>query len=74
MEVSPGNYYRYVRKLVNIESLIPSNHLILCRPLLLLPQSFLASGCFPVSQLFASGGQGIGVSASAPILPMNIQG
>ena len=37
------------------------------------PQSFPASGSFPVSQLFASGGQTIGVSASASVLPMNIQ-
>ena len=36
-------------------------------------QSFTASGSFPVSQLFASGGQSIGVSASASALPMNIQ-
>ena len=36
-------------------------------------QSFLASGSFPVSQFFTSGGQTIGVSASASILPMNIQ-
>ena len=34
---------------------------------------FSASGPFPMSQLFASGGQSIGVSASAPVLPMNIQ-
>ena len=38
------------------------------------PQSFPASGSFPISQLFASGGQSIGASASASILPMNIQG
>ena len=37
------------------------------------PQSFLASGSFPVSQLFASGSQSIGVSASAPVLPTNVQ-
>ena len=37
------------------------------------PQTFPASGSFPMSQLFASGGQNIGVSASASILPMNIQ-
>ena len=37
-------------------------------------QSFQSSGSFPVSQLFASGGQRIGVSASASVLPMNIQG
>ena len=60
-------------KLISIESVMPSNHLILSRPLLLLPQSFPASGSFPMSQFFASGGQGIGVSASASVLPMNIQ-
>ena len=37
------------------------------------PQSFPASGSFPMSQLFVSGGQSIGVSASASILPMNTQ-
>ena len=37
------------------------------------PQSFPASGSFPVSQSFASGGQSIGVSVSASVLPMNIQ-
>ena len=36
-------------------------------------QSFPASGFFPVSQFFSSGGQSIGVSASASVLPMNIQ-
>ena len=36
-------------------------------------QSFPGSGSFPVSQLCASGGQSIGVSASASVLPMNIQ-
>ena len=38
------------------------------------PQSFPASGSFPVSQLFTLGGQRIGDSASAAVLPMNIQG
>ena len=38
------------------------------------PQSFPASGSFQMSQSFASGGQGIGVLASASVLPMNIQG
>ena len=37
------------------------------------PQSLPASGSFPMSQLFASGGQSIGVSASASVLPMNTQ-
>ena len=36
-------------------------------------QSFPASGSFPMSQLFSSDGQSIGVSASASVLPMNIQ-
>ena len=37
------------------------------------PQSFPASGSFAVSQLFTSGGQSIGISASASVFPMNIQ-
>ena len=37
------------------------------------PQSLPASGSFPMSQLFAWGGQNIGVSASASVLPMNTQ-
>ena len=37
------------------------------------PQSFLTSGSFPMSQLFTSGGQSIGVSASTSVLPMNMQ-
>ena len=37
------------------------------------PQSFPASGSFQISQLFASGGQSIGISASASVLPMNVQ-
>ena len=61
-------------KLKSIESVMPWSHLILCRPLLLLPSSLPASESFPVSQLFAWGGQNTGVSASASILPMNTQG
>ena len=38
------------------------------------PQSFPASGSFPMNRLFTSGGQRIGASASASVLPMNIQG
>ena len=38
------------------------------------PQSFPASGSFPVSQFFTSGGQSIGASVSASVLPMSIQG
>ena len=54
-------------KLMSIESVMPSNHIMLCCPLLLLPS------IFPVSQFFASGVQSIGVSASASVLPMNTQ-
>ena len=60
-------------KLISIELVIPSNHLILCRPLSSHLQSFPASGSFQVSWFFASGGQSIGVSASASVLPVNIQ-
>ena len=60
-------------KLMSVESMMPSNHLILCHPLLLPPSIFSASGSFPMSQFFTSGGQRIGVSASASVLPMNIQ-
>ena len=59
-------------KLMSIESVMPSNHFILCHPPLL-PSSFPASGTFPMSRLFESGGQSIGASASASIFPMNIQ-
>ena len=54
----------------------PSSHLILCRPLFLLsscPQSLPASESFPVSQLFAWGGQSATVSALASFLPKNTQ-
>ena len=63
-------------KLMSIESVMPSNHLTLCHPLLLLTsclQSFPTSGSFPICQSFASGGQSIGTSASASVLPMNSQ-
>ena len=60
-------------RLMSLESLILSNHLILWRPLSSCLQSFPASGSFPVSWLFASGGQSIGASVLASILPMNIQ-
>ena len=64
---------RSLLKLMSVELVIPSN-LILCLPLLLLGlQSFPASGSFQLSQFFASGGQSIGVSASASVLPMNSQ-
>ena len=60
-------------KLMSIESVMPSNHLILYHPFLLLPSIFPASGSFQMSQFFASGGQSIRVSASASVLPVNTQ-
>ena len=60
-------------KLISIDSMMPSNHLILYCPLLLLSSVFTASGSFLMNQLLASGGQSTGVSASASVLPMNIQ-
>ena len=59
-------------KPMSIVSMMPYNHLIFCHPLLLLP-SMPASGSFPVSQLFTWGGQSIGVSALASVLPVNTQ-
>ena len=61
-------------KLLSVESVMPSHLLILCRPLLLLPSVFPSVRVFSVSQLFASGGQRIGASVSASVLPMTIQG
>ena len=60
-------------KLISIELVMSSNHLILCHPFSSCLQSFPASGSFPMSQFFASGGQTTGASASASVLPMNIQ-
>ena len=56
---------------MSIDLVMPSNHLILCFPLLLL-SIFPRSESFPMIQLFTSSGQGIGASASASVLPMNI--
>jgi len=61
-------------KFMSIQSMMPSNYPILCHHLSPCPQSFPESGFFPVNQLFTSGGQSTGASASASILPMNIQG
>ena len=62
-------------KLMSIESVMPSNHLLLCQPFSSCLLSFPASGSFSVSQFFDSSGQSIGASPSASmsVLPMNIQ-
>ena len=56
-------------KLISIELVMPSNHLTLCHPLLLLHSIFPNIR----GQLFTSGGQSIGISASTSVLPMNTQ-
>ena len=52
---------------------MPSNHLIFCLPLLLLPSVFPSIRVFSMSQVFASGGHSTGASASPSVLPMSIQ-
>ena len=59
-------------KLMSIESVMPSNHLVFCRPFSSGLLSFPASGSFPM-RLFTSSGQSFGASALASVLPMNIQ-
>ena len=63
---------RSLPKLMSIKSVIPSNHLLLCHPLLL-PSIIPVSGSFSMNQFFASGGLSVTVSASASVLLMNIQ-
>ena len=57
------------QSLLTLESVMPSSVILFSS----CPQSFPASGSFQMSQLFISGGQSIAVSASASVLPMNIQ-
>ena len=58
-------------KLMSVELVMPSHPLVI--PFCSCPQSLPAWGSFPMSQLFAWGGQSIGVSALASVLPMNTQ-
>ena len=60
-------------KLMSTESVMPSNYLILCHPLLLLPSIFPSIRVFSSEQFLTSGGQSIGASALASVLAMNIQ-
>ena len=64
---------RSLLKLMSIESLMPSNPLILYHPLLLLPSAFLSIRVFSNESVLWISGQSIGISASASVLPMNIQ-
>ena len=64
---------RSLLKLMSIELMMPSNNLALCHLFLLPPSIFPSIRVFQMSRFFTSGGQSIGVSASASVLPMNIQ-
>ena len=65
---------RSLLRFLSIELVMLSNHLILCCSFSFCLQSFPASGSFSMNQFFMSGGQSSGASASASVLPMNIQG
>ena len=64
---------RSLPKLMSIESVMPSSHLIFCRPLFLLSSIFPNIRVFSNESALASGDQNIGVSASTSALPMNTQ-
>ena len=64
---------RSLSKLMSIKSEMLSNHLVLCCFLLLLPSIFPSIRVFSNESVFWSGGQSVGVSASASVLPINIQ-
>ena len=64
---------RSLLKLMSMKSVMPSNHFILCHPLLLLPSTFPSIRVFSNESFFASAGQNVGVSASTSVLSMNIQ-
>ena len=63
---------RCLLRVMSIESVMPSKHLILCSPFSSCLQFFPGSGSFQMSQFFTSGAQSIGASTSASVLPMNI--
>ena len=71
---TPGFPVLRLLKLMSIESVMPSNQLILCHPFSSCLQSFPASWSFLMSWFFTSSGQSVGTLASASVLPMNIQG
>ena len=66
-------FFPSLLKLTSNESVMQSNHLILCYLLLLLPSIFPSIRLFVTSRLFASGGQITGASTLASVLPMSIQ-
>ena len=64
-----ASYLLKFLKLMSTESITSSNHLSICRPFSSCPQTFPASGSFPMSQFFASWSQSIGISSLASGLP-----
>ena len=66
--------FQSLLKFMSTELVMLCNHFILCHPFSFCLPSFSASESFPVSQLFTPGSQNTGASASASVLPMNIQG
>jgi len=65
---------RSLLKLMSIKLVMPSNHSSSVIPFSSCLPSFPASGSFQMSQLFTSGGQNIGASASASVLPLGLTG
>ena len=65
--------FKSLLKLMSIESVIPSNHLILCPSLLLLPSVFSSIRIFSNESALCIRWPSSGASTSAPVLPMNIQ-
>ena len=65
--------FRSLPKLMSIESVMPSNHLILCRPLLLLPSIFPSIRVFSNESVLHITWPNIWVSTSTSVLPMNTQ-
>ena len=65
---------RSLPKFMSIESVMPSNHLTLCHPRLLLPSVFPSIRVFSNDQLFGSDGPSIRALASTSVLPKSIQG
>ena len=68
------NISKSLLKFLSIESVMPSNHLIPCHPLLLLSIIYPNITSFPMNWLFALSNRSIGASASSLQLPVNIQG
>ena len=60
-------------KIMSIKSVMPSNHLILCRPLLLPPSIFPSIRVFSNESVLCISGQNTGLSALVSVLPMNIK-